>query len=158
MERENGSNGTCCLACLLFSFCLVSLFVPVFFPSPPAFYRYLPPRLRVVSSVKQLSVPLDHVCCYSLSDLLASHSSELLSAFVFFLSYTGISFLVFVLFRPCSSCLFLFSCSSCNLYDLHHILQNSCRLFCRFSSYFCYFSGLACLLCSRTRYASISFA
>ena len=78
--------------------------------------------------------------------------------------YAGISFLVFVLFRPCSSYLFICSssarmicCFAAFLIFLHHILQNSCRLFvCLFSSYFSYFSGLACLLCSRTRYASIS--
>ena len=44
--------------------------------------RYLI-HLRIVSSVQQqLCVPLQHTCCSScsLSDLLASHSSELLSA------------------------------------------------------------------------------
>ena len=58
-------------------FCLLSF---------SALSRYLLPRLRVVSPVQQLSVPLQHVCCScSLSDLLASHSLELLSAFVVFL-------------------------------------------------------------------------
>ena len=41
---------------------------------------------------------------------------------------------------------------------LHHIIQNSCRLLLFFNSYFSHFSGLACLLCSRTRYAGISLA
>ena len=39
--------------------------------------------LRVVSSVQQVSVPLQHVVCFSSgSDLLSSHSSEHLSSFV----------------------------------------------------------------------------
>ena len=80
--------------------------------------------------------PLQHVCCSScsLSDLLASHSSELLSAFCcLFRPCAGIFFLVFVLFCPCSSCLFLFSTYVVLLVAflifLHHIIQNSCRHF-----------------------------
>ena len=92
-------------------FCRVSLY-SLIFPSPPALCRYLP-RLRVVSSVQQLSVPLQHVCCSfcSLSDL-ASHSSELLSAF--FVVFSVLIFLPFLVWLV--------------------------------------------LLCSRTRYASISLA
>ena len=57
-----------------------------FFPSPLAICRYLLPRLRVVSSVQQLSVALQHVFCSSgsLSGLLASHYSEFLSAYLLF--------------------------------------------------------------------------
>ena len=68
------------LACfvLLPCFSLRSLILPF----PAALCQYLLPRLRVVSPVQQLSVPLQHKCsCCSLSDL-ASHSSELLSAFL----------------------------------------------------------------------------
>ena len=123
-------------------------------------------RLRVVSSVQQSSVPLQHVCCSScsLSDLLASHYSELLSAFfLFFCTYAGILFLVFVLFRPCSSYLFLFSTYAvllaAFLIFLHHILQNSCRFFVVFLVLiFLIFLVWLVLLCSRTRYASISLA
>ena len=101
------------VACLL-----VLFFLPCFslcsliFPSLPASCRYLD-RLRVVSSVQQLSVPLQHVCCSfcSLSDL-ASHSSELLSAF--FVVFSVLIFLPFLVWLV--------------------------------------------LLCSRTRYASISLA
>ena len=74
-----------------------------FFKTPVSFFsfffsalcRYLLPRLRVVSPVQQLSVPLQHVCCSScsLSDLLASHYSEHLSAF--FLSLKLLFFLFF---------------------------------------------------------------
>ena len=108
--------------------------------TPSALCLYVLPRLRVVSSVQQLSVPLQHVCCSScnLSDHVASHSSELLSAFflsfVFFGIMPGIFFLVFVVFRPCSSYLFLFSTYvvplAAFLIFLHHTVQNSCRLFC----------------------------
>ena len=46
--------------------------------------------------------------------------------------YAGIFFLVFVLFRPCSCCLFLFRTYVILLAAipifLHHIIQNSCRL------------------------------
>ena len=63
--------------------------------------------------------------------------------------YVGILFLVFVLFRPCSSYLFPFSTYvvllAAFLIFLDHILQNSCRLFGLFSSFF-YFSGLACFV------------
>ena len=103
------------LSCLLVLFDLPCFSLcSLIFPSPTALYRYLLSRLRIVSSVQQLSVPLQHVCCSScsLSDL-ASHYSELLSAFCFvfrlFRPYAGIFFLVFVLFRPRSSCLLLFS-------------------------------------------------
>ena len=44
--------------------------------------------------------------------------------------YVGIFFLVFVLFRPCSSCLFLFNTYvvlAAFFTFLHHIIQNSCR-------------------------------
>ena len=76
--------------------------------------------------------------------------------------YAGIFVLVFVLFRPCSSYLFLISTHVVLLATfliLHHILQNYCRLFfCLFSSYFSCFSVWLVLFCSRTRYASISLA
>ena len=53
-----------------------------------------------------------HVCCSCSFSDLASHYSEILSFFVFcfclFRSYVGIFFVVFVLFRPYSSYLFLF--------------------------------------------------
>ena len=72
------------LVVLLAYFVIFALFLfSPYFPSPPALCRHLLPRLRVVSSVQQLSVPLQHVCSCSLSDLLASHSSELPSAFLF---------------------------------------------------------------------------
>ena len=138
------------------------LFLPCFSPCslislpPPALCRYLLPRLCVVSSVQQLYVPLQHVCCSlcSLSDLLASRYSELLSAFflVFclFRPCAGIFFLVFVLFRPCSSYMFLFSTYvvllAAFLIFLHYILQNSCRLLRLFSYYFPCFSRLACFV------------
>ena len=154
------------LACFV-RFALFLSFSP-YFPSPPAFCRYLAPRLRVVSSLQQLPVSLQHVCCScSLSDLLVSHSSEFLPAIVFCRSYTGISSLVFVLFRPCSGYLFLFSTYVVILAAFLIFLQpswSSCitffrtpvGFFCSFSYFLSYFSGLACLLCSRTRYASIS--
>ena len=44
--------------------------------------------------------------------------------------YVGIFFLVVVLFRPCSSCLFLFNTYvvlAAFFTFLHHIIQNSCR-------------------------------
>ena len=72
------------LTCItLFRTPVVFLF---FFFSPLC--RYLLPRIRVVSPVQQLSVPLQHVCCssWSLSDL-ASHPSELLSAFCLFVLF-----------------------------------------------------------------------
>ena len=73
-------------SCRLF-FCLLAF---------SALCRYLFPRLRVVSPVQQLSVPLQHVRCSScsLSDL-ASHSSELLSAFFLFVFFVLI-FLIFL--------------------------------------------------------------
>ena len=72
--------------------------------------------------------------------------------------------LVFVLFRPCSSRLFLFNTYvvllAAFLVSLHHIIQNSCRLF--FFVFlviiFLVFLVWLVLLCSRTRYASISLA
>ena len=56
--------------------------------SSTALRRYLLPRLRVVSPVRQLSV-LFSTCDVlgGLSDLLASHSSELLSAFCLFSAF-----------------------------------------------------------------------
>ena len=70
-------------------------------------------RVRVVSSVQQLSVPLQRVCCSScsLSDLVALRPSELLSGFFVFLVLIFLIFLVWLV-----------------------------------------------LLCSRTRYASVSLA
>ena len=62
--------------------------------------QYLLPRLRVVSSVQQLSVPPQHVCSCSLSDL-ASHFFKVLSAWVSlfslfsFFSWSGLFFVVF---------------------------------------------------------------
>ena len=141
-----------------------------YFSSPPALCRYFP-RLRV-SSVQQLSVPLQHVCCSScsLSDL-ASHYSELLSAFfllfiffVFFGLLPVSSSTSSVLFRPCSSYLLLFSTYvvvflATFLIFLHHNLQNSCRLFfAYFVLIFLVFLVWVVSLCSRTRYASISLA
>ena len=83
------------LACfvLLPCFSLRSLILPF----PAALCQYLLPRLRVVSSVQQLSVPLQHVCCSScsLSDL-ASHYSELLSGFFVFLVLIFLIFLVWL--------------------------------------------------------------
>ena len=68
-------------------FVIFALFIYVFpyLPSPPALCRYL--LLRVAASVQQLPVPLQHVCCSSccLSDLLASHSSQLMTCRFFFL-------------------------------------------------------------------------
>ena len=58
------------------------------------FLRYLRPHLRVVSSVQQLSVPLQHVCCSCSPSDLASHSSELPSAFFVFLVLIFLFFLV----------------------------------------------------------------
>ena len=134
-ERESGGNNTRCLDCFVL-FCRASL-RSLIFPSPPALCSYLLPRLRVVSSVQQLSVPLQHIRCSScsLSDRLASHYSELLSAFILsclFRTYAGIFLLVFVLFRLRSSYIFLFSTYVVLvvfLIFLHHILLNYCRLF-----------------------------
>ena len=99
------------LGCFVLFVLVLALFP--YFPSPPASCRYLLPRLRVVSSVQQLSVPHQHVCCSycSLSDLLASHSSEPFSAFFAFCVLIFLIILVWLV-----------------------------------------------LLCSRTRYASISLA
>ena len=77
--------------------------------------------------------------------------------------YAGICFLVFVLFRPCSSYLFLFSTHvvllAAFLIFLHHILQKSCRLSCRLVLVFLLLLvWLVFVMCSRTRYASISLA
>ena len=74
------------LACfvLLPCFSLCSLI----FRSPPTLCRHLLSRRRVVLSVQQLYVPPQNVCCSScgISDIVASHSSQLLSfSFVFFL-------------------------------------------------------------------------
>ena len=80
--------------------------------------------------------------------------------FSLFRSFADIFFLVFVLFRPCSSYLFLFNTYVvllAALLILHHIRQNSCRLFCLFS-YFSYLLVWFVLLCSRTWYDSISLA
>ena len=55
-------------------------------PSPPALSRYIIALLRDVSSVQQLSGSLQHVHCSSscsLSDLLGSHSSDIVSCAVF---------------------------------------------------------------------------
>ena len=127
----------CCRPFLFFLLLLFSFFFFFFFaslfPSPPALCRYLLPLLRgvfvfarkkaviffalfcscnssylrVVLSVQQVSVPLQHVCCSSCS----------------------LSFPIF----------------------LHHILQNTCRLFCFvffvfFFPFFFFslFYGLAC--------------
>ena len=61
--------------------------------------------------------------------------------------YSGVSFLFFVLFRPCKSYLFLFSSYvvllAAFLIFLLHIFQNSRRGFC---SYFPYLYGLACFV------------
>ena len=51
---------------------------------------------RVVSSVQQLSVPLQHVCCSCSPSDLASHSSELPSAFFVFLVLIFLFFLVWL--------------------------------------------------------------
>ena len=53
------------LACFVLFAVFLSLFP--FFPSPAALCRYILPRLRVVSSVQQLSVLLQRVCCSSCS-------------------------------------------------------------------------------------------
>ena len=68
--------------------------------------------------------------------------------------YAGIFFLVFVLFRPCSSCLFLFSTYVvlAAFLILHNILQNSCRLF--FCFLFLSFSALCRYLLPRLRVVS----
>ena len=52
------------------------------------------PIFCVVLSVQQLSAPVQHICCSSgsLSDLLASPSSELLSAFFPFTSSSWCSY------------------------------------------------------------------
>ena len=71
------------------SFCRVPLLVPLFFPPrrPYASIFFLVFVLfrPCSSSCCRLSVPLQHVCSScSLSDLLASHYSELVSAFLVF--------------------------------------------------------------------------
>ena len=77
--------------------------------------------------------------------------------------YAGLLFLVFVLFRPSSSYLFLFSTYvvllAAFLILLYHILQNSCRFFFVFVVViFVIFLVWLVLLCCRTRDASISLA
>ena len=89
--------------------------------------------------------------------------------FFFFLSFSALvyagSFFLVVVSPVQQLSLFLFSTYlyvllAAFLIFLHHILENSCRLFfCLFSYYFFLFfwSGLfSCVLGSRTRYASIS--
>ena len=89
--------------------------------------RYLLPRLRVVSPVQQLSVPLQHVCCSSCSPSdLASHSSELLSAFFVFL-------VIFLLFL-----VWLVLCSRTRYASISLDLPfDYLRLFCFFSVSVC---------------------
>ena len=80
--RDSGSNDTWCLA--HFFSCLVFLSVPlVSLPASLGLYRYLLPILRVVSSVRQVSVLLQHICSCSCSlYALVLHYSTLLSAFL----------------------------------------------------------------------------
>ena len=132
--------------------------------------------------------------CFACSDLTLARMGKVLLSFL--KTKTAVIFLVF--FRPCNSSYLLRDvlpvkqasvplqhvwCSSgnCSLSfpfrspctAVHHILQNTCRLFCfgffffSYISFYFYFfssvfslSGLFCqiLFCSRTRYASTSFA
>ena len=128
-------------------------------------YFYLPPGLMPVTSSSSS-------CCFIRAAALCSSWARMLfflqplwsSRLTFFRTlvgffcplpfsaFCGISVLIFVLFRPCSSYLFLFSTYvvllAAFLIFLHHILQNSCLLFfcCLFSSCFHYFfwSGSFC--------------
>ena len=78
------------LACFVPFFCLVPLFVPYGSLPAGALSRYIVAILRDVSSVQQLSGPLQHVHCSSscsLSGLLGSHSSDIVLFFCSFLSY-----------------------------------------------------------------------
>ena len=160
--------------------CLLALFfLPCFslcsliFPSPQALCRYLLPCLRVVSSVHQLSVSLQHVCCSScsLSDLLASHYPELLLYcfcclfFVFFFVLFG----VMPVSSSSSSCCFTRAAVICSssarmLFFLlpSDLASHSSELLSGLLSFEFYFSFFflvwLVLLCSRTRYASISLA
>ena len=139
---------------------LFLFFLPCFFscslifPSPPALCRYLLPRLRVVSSVQQLSVPLQRVCCCSCgpSDLLASHYSELLSVYYYYtLSFSALRRYPLPRLRvvspvqqlsvPFSTYVVLFAA----FLILHHILQNSWSAFLSVKfSCLCFWSGLFC--------------
>ena len=159
------------MSCLLVLFFLLCLSL-----CSPIFCRRRPPR-RPCAGIFFLVFVLFRPCSsylflFSTCVVLAAFliffhhiSSELLSAsfflfFCLFRPYAGIFFLVFVLFRPCSSYLFLFNTYVvllAALLILHHIRQNSCRLFCLFS-YFSYLLVWFVLLCSRTWYDSISLA
>ena len=98
-ERESGRDDTCCLACLFCSLCRLSLFVPSFFP-PCRPYAGVFFRVFVLCRPcgSSMSVHLQHVCCSSssLSDLLASQSSQLLSAFFVFFVLVFLFFLVWL--------------------------------------------------------------
>ena len=151
-ERESGSNDTCCLACLFCSFCRVSLFVPLFFPPRRPYtgtFFLVFVLVRSCSSYMFLSSTYVVLLAAFLTLHHILQNCRLSFVFCLFRPYAGILFLVFVLFRPCSSYLFPFSTYvvllAAFLVFLDHILQNSCRLFGLFSSFF-YFSGLACFV------------
>ena len=110
-------------------------------------------------------VSFQHVRCSScsLSDLVASHYSELPLAFILscrFRRYAMFFLLVFVLFRPRRSYVFPFSTyvvvHAAFLIFLHQILQNYCRLFVFLVLIYLIILVWLVLVCSRTRYASIS--
>ena len=148
VEFNGGSAKAVAMTLVVLLACLILFFLPCFslcsliLPSPPALCRYLLPRLRVVSSAQQLSVPLQQRILFFLQPFWSSCITFFRTPVGFFLflfffclfrPYAGIVFLVFVLFRPRSSV----CCSSCNLSDLL-ASHSSERLsaFCLFSSYF----------------------
>ena len=79
---------------------LVSLSLFPYLPSPPALRWYLLPLFRVVSSLQQLAVPRQHVCCSScgLCGRLVSHilhnSCRIFLYFISYFSYLVVSFVL----------------------------------------------------------------
>ena len=149
---------------VLFFFCRISL-CSFILPSPTGLCGNIFPCPRVVSSVQQLSFLLHHVrCCpCSLSDLLASHYSEIRSAFLWQFALFG---LLSAFYSSCSCCSArpTMSSSPARMLFLLQPFWSSCITFFKPSVSFCFrpFRSfflmvlVLLVLCSRTRYASIS--
>ena len=146
------------LVVLLACFVLFAVFLcSLNFPYPPALCRYLLVFVLFRPCSSRLFLFNTYVVLLAAFLIFLHHiiqNSCRLFSFFFVLSLfrpdAGIFLLVFELFRPCSSYRLLFSTYvvllAAFLIFLHHILQNSCQLFCLFNSDFSYFSGLACFV------------